>query len=216
MRIMSLTAAAIALLMLAAPASAQWESFDPDTDTDATSPEAVRALHRFARCVAERRTTQVRRVLSMDYRTDDYRASLLRLAERHGSCTEVPQLRANGRLFAARLAEALLARRLEGQSLATLVAFDPARGAIAARDESEMMSLCVVRAAPDKVAALFATEPASEAEDLALRALAPHLVECLSAGVTGAFNRPAIRSYLGLAAFRLSEHNAPSEAVGQP
>ena len=72
------------------------------------------------------------------------------------------------------------------------------------------MGICIVRAAPAEVAALFATEPASAGEAAAMRAVTPHLGRCLRTGVEAHFNRPAVRSILALAAFRLSENNQPA------
>lgn len=201
-----------AALLLAGTASAQTPESEGEAEPAAPSaPEAIRDLHDFARCIAERRTVPVRRLLAMDYRSAEYGPALRRIVTRTG-CPGTGQFRANGRFLAARMAEALIRERMRGASLATLVTHDPSRPALQARDEGELMSLCVVRAAPADVATLFATQPAGEAEAAAIGALAPRIGECLTAGATGRFNRSGLRSMLGLAAYRLAEQGSPSTA----
>jgi hypothetical protein len=174
-------------------------------------------LHQFAACVARGETRRARDVLAMDYRTPEYDAALIALLRAGTYCAEHPALNANHRFFAARIAEALLLADVRGGDLAGHVAFDPARPAIQARDETELMAICTVRAAPDRVGALFATRPASADESAAIQALMPQIGQCLAAGATGQFNRAAIRSILDLAAYRLSQHNAPrTVAAGRP
>lgn len=153
----------------------------------------------------------------MDYRTPEYDAALIALLRAGTYCAEQPALSGGNRFFAARIAEALLLADIRGGDLARHVAFDPARPAIEARDETEFMAICTVRATPDRVAALFATRAASAEEAAAVQALMPQIGQCLAAGATGQFNRAAIRSILDLAAYRLSRHNAPRTiATGRP
>ena len=182
---------------------------EPDAPMPST-PDDVRRLHDFAQCVANRRTQEARRVLEMDFRTAEYREAIVRLATTQQGCANFDRGRMSQRFFAGRVAEALLPASLGGAPLSARVAPDPSRFALAARDESELMSLCTVMAAPDLVAALFATPAASDAELAAVRALVPAIGPCLSAGVEGRFNRSAIRSMLALAAYRLSENNRPA------
>ena len=107
------------------------------------------------------------------------------------------------------MAEALLLEDLRGEDLGRRVALDPGRPPLRANGETELMGICIVRAAPAEVAALFATEPASAEEAAAMRAVTPHLGRCLRTGVEAHFNRPAVL-VLALAAFRLSENNQPA------
>lgn len=200
-----LLAAALAVVGAASvPAGAQ-DRVHRRTAARAPSAEDLRVLHRFAHCTARRHTIRARRLLAMDFRTADYERELVRLADVNSSCVPPGRLRAAAMLFAGGMAESLLRWRLEGRDLAARTAHDPNRPPIAARGETEVMSLCTVRAAPAEVTALFATEPASAQEAAAVRALTPHIRQCLAAGVTANLNRPAVRSLLALAAYRLNE-----------
>jgi len=182
---------------------------------DPSTPEDIRILARFSRCVADRQASRARPILAMDYRSRDYRSALRRLAESNWGCAPLGTLRFSGVLFAGGLAEALLNASIGPDALAAHVAIDPARAPIAARDENELMSLCTVRAAPAEISALLQTEAASPQEAAALRALIPHVTSCLAAGQRLSLNRPFLRSVLVLAAYRLSDHNgwAPVRAA---
>jgi hypothetical protein len=169
-------------------------------------PADVRILHRFSQCVVHRQGDRVRALLAADYRTDFYRREMLSLVRNNRYCLSAGTLRFSPALFAGGMAETLLRERLGGRDLAPFVALDPARPAIEARDEQELMALCTVRAAPAEVAALLTSEPASEGEAAALGGIIPRLNQCLTAGAALRVNRIAIRSLLALAAYRLSEH----------
>jgi hypothetical protein len=171
-------------------------------------PEDIRILHRFAQCVAERQPGRARAILADDYRTPAFDRRIRHLALVNRSCAPDGALMFGQLLFAGDLAEALLTERLGRGDLAPLVAFDPAAPPIEARNELELMSLCTVRAAPAEVAALLATEPATERETAALRGIMPRLDRCLSAGASARVNRIALRALLALAAYRLGQHRA--------
>lgn len=188
-----------------------------------SSPEDILRLHNYARCIAQTRPQRVRELLAGDFREAAYRQMADRLYRPEPRCwnhlgeaqrSRSLQVRFNSRMFAGRMAEALLLSDLAGGGLGARVAVDPARPPLPARNEEEMMSLCTVRAAPAEVAAIFTTQPASPEEAAAVRAITPRIADCLAAGATGEFNRPAIRSMLALAAYRLVWHNvAPPTAV---
>lgn len=199
-------AAAFGLVMTASGAAAQPRRGDIQW-SDAPQSRSQAELHDFAACVARGETRRAREVLAMDYREPAYDAALFRLLRGGLGCLDHTALSANRRFFAARIAEALLIRDIRETGLARRVAHDPARPPIQARDETELMGFCTVRAAPDGVAALIATRPASPEEAAAIQALMPQVAQCLAAGATGQFNRAALRSILDLAAYRLSEHN---------
>jgi hypothetical protein len=218
-RALSLSLAALAVLSAPAQAAQRDETRPPPV----SSPEDIRRLHNYARCIAETRPQRVRALLAMDFREAAYREAADRLYRPEPRCwpllgeaqrSRALQVRFNQRMFAARMAEALLLSDLGDGALADRVALDPARPSIEARNEEEMMSLCTVRAAPAETAAIFATAPASAEEAVAIRAITPRIAECLVAGATGEFNRPAIRSTLALAAYRLVQHNAATAAAG--
>lgn len=192
-----------ALALCAAPAEARGGRAAADRD----SPAAIRVLHDFAGCVAGDRwaRARVRAILAMDYRTDAAREALRSfIATRRICVAPYSALRAHRLVFAGALAENLLPR---DRALATLVAFDPARPPVQARDEREVMSLCVVRADPEAVGTLLATVPASAEEGAALRALSPLLGRCLRAGAQTRVNGLEVRALLALAAWRLAALN---------
>ncbi|TMJ19282.1 MAG: hypothetical protein E6G92_05660 [Alphaproteobacteria bacterium] len=175
---------------------------------EVTTAEAARTLHDFARCVIIRAPGRARALLAMDFTSDEYQDRIRTFAQSYWQC--VPQGHRLGfsRLpFAGDLAEQLLLLDAHGADLATQVAYDPARPPLAARSEQEAMALCAVRAAPQKVSALLATRPFSAEEAGALRALTPEAQSCLAAGVRLSLNGIALRAMLGLAAYRLAEHN---------
>jgi len=175
------------------------------------TPQAERTLHAFARCVALESPARTRAALAVEEGSPSFANGIRDLADWNRSCLNRGTLRANEHFFAGRMAEALLLRALQGGDLATHVAFDPARPPVRASNDAELMSICIVRAAPAEVAALFGTEPAGRAEAAAMQALHPYLGRCLRQGVEGRFNRPAIRSMLALAAYRLNENNQAAQ-----
>lgn len=179
-----------------------------------STPDDLRILARFSRCVADRQGSRARAILALDYRTDDYRSQMRRLAMSNWGCALPGTLRFSLVLFAGGMAENLLAANLHQGELAAHVALDPARAPLAARDENEMMSLCTVRAAPNEVAALLRSDTASPQEAAALTALVPHVTSCLAAGQRLALNRPFLRAVLVLAAYRLNDHNGWARADG--
>lgn len=202
-------AAILAVAALGASASASVRQ-GPRLDRDPATREEVRILARFSRCVADRSANRERSraLLALDYRTEHYRRELLRLAGDNTLCVPTGgRLAFGGVLFAGGLAENLLRQRGAVADLAVRVALDPARPAIASRDETELMALCVVRVSPAKVSALLQTAPASDEEGAALRALMPEFNSCLRAGSGVTLNRLFGRAILALAAYRLVDHN---------
>jgi hypothetical protein len=183
-------------------------------DEPATTGDRLILLN-FARCVAERMPERARALLAADYRTGAYQASMRRLAVGRSHCLPggSGRLRFSGVLFAGNLAEAFLAGTRSHGALAERVALNPAAAPLPARDQSEVMALCVVRAAPDDTETLLGTGHGSAEEAAALRALAPRIGSCLASGVEMRLNRPGLRALLALAAWRLVRHNAAPAAV---
>jgi hypothetical protein len=172
--------------------------------SEPSSPAEIRILADFSHCVAHRQSGQARALLAMDFHDRLYGRTLNRLVQSQRSCAPPGQLKFAGLPFAGGLAEALLHDRLGAGPLAPLVAYDPARPAIQARSESETMSLCTVRAEPDRVAALLATGAGTPAEASALNGLTPAVGQCLAAGSSMRLNRLGLRAMLALAAWRLA------------
>ena len=194
---------AAALTLCALPAEARLRAPDPERN----SPEAIRALHGFAACLARNHWSRgpAAEILAMDYRSDAQHQALRELIRERSECVApFHMLSSNTLLFAGAIAEAYLPR---DRDLATLVAYDPARPPVQARNEIEVMSLCTVRAMPAQVAALFAARPATPEEAAALNALAPQLGQCLRAGAHSRVNGLEVRALLALAAWRLSAAN---------
>lgn len=181
-----------------------------------TGPAAERVLGTFARCVAERWPDRAAAILALDYRTEEYRRRIRGFAQDVWRCAPRGVLRFSQLPFAGNMAEALLPRRLAGRDLAAAVAFDSARPPIAARSESEMMSLCVVRTAPAKVAALLATRPGSGEEVASFGPLMGDVGGCVAAGAQMRLDRVGLRAMLALAAYRLVDYNStPAPAAPQ-
>jgi len=199
-----LSVAAVALLLFAGAAEAAAQG-------RRNSPLAAQAMHNFAICAANRSPRGAARLLAMDFRTEAYTQALRRFALGHNSCTaRRTSLRFSGSLFAGGLAEQLLREPIGARPLALLVAHDPARPAIEARDETEAMGLCTVRQAPAETQALLATEPGSAQEAAAAAALTPAITACLTRGQAMRLNRPGMRALLALAAYRLVRESRPS------
>lgn len=186
-------------------------------DGTSSAPRDIRILHAFSGCAVRHHfsKTRARAVLAMDPTTPDYQRALVGLAGRSTHCLpgRGSRLRFTPLPFAGGMAEALLEEDNGLRDLAARVALDPAVPPLRAHDEIEVMSICAVRAAPAEVAALFATQPASDAENAALRAIMPRASQCLSAGTSLRLNAMSMRSRLALAAWHLAEHNRASAAA---
>lgn len=203
----------LAMLLLAAiapsqPASAQRDPArslrlegEPDTPAD------HRLLQRFSHCVAQRQPGQAATLLATDYRTPAYLSAMRRLAQNNSGCVPLDRARFSSILFAGGMAEALLRRQSAATDLAVRTALDPARP-LQALDETDVMSICLVRAAPSQAEALLASNAGSPQEAAALTALMPHVGDCLAAGMRLRLNRPGLRAMVALAAYRLVQHNA--------
>ncbi len=165
---------------------------------------SIQAVHNFGACVVRTTSEGARRVLAMDYRTDAYREALRRLARGHDRCVSPSwQLRSGEILLAGAMAEALLEADVKKADLPKRLSFDPQRPAIEARGPTEAMALCTALHEPRTTAELFRTEPGSREEKQAVQALDPVLTQCLSKNFKLTVNRPALRSLLALAAWRI-------------
>jgi len=116
-------------------------------------------------------------------------------------------------LFVGGMAERLLDRDVQDGTLGARVALDPDGSPLSTTDQAEIMSLCIVRAAPTEVETLFSTTPGSREETTALQAIGPGIAPCLARGAELRVNRPGLRAMLARAAYRLVRHNAAGEAT---
>lgn len=174
---------------------------------------AIEAMHNFSRCVVDRGARGPAALLAMDYRTAEHKQALRRLARGHDYCAR-GRIKFNGLLFTGGLAERLITRSLQRDAFVAAVAFDPSRPTLEARDTLEMIGLCTVRRSPMETMAIFDTEPATDAEDRAMKAAGPALVACVPAGQKATLNRPGLRAILALAAYRLIHNNRPGVMPG--
>lgn len=166
---------------------------------------AIQALHNFGACVVSRTPQGAREILSLDYNSADYEKSMQRYIRGHDYCVPFNgRMSSSGLLFAGALAEALLKSDVKSAQLPQRIAFDPAREVIPARSPSEAMALCTVLTAPRETARIFAAEPATPEETAAMKPLGGVLTDCLKKGSQITFNKPALRSLLALAAWRIA------------
>jgi hypothetical protein len=135
------------------------------------------------------------------------------LLDRNSGCLGFGEAHLNDLVFEGGMAEAILPVELHGATLASEVAFDPSHAPIRTRDERLVMSICIVRAAPDQVAALFETEPSSPSETGAFQSLAPMLSPCLRQGAEARLDRTSLRAMLALAAYRLVAPQVPQPSA---
>ena len=165
---------------------------------------AIQAVHNFGACAVSRTPQGARELLAIDYRAADFQARMRTYLKGHARC--MPFNGAIGSrevLFAGSLAEALLKADVKRSQLPQRIAFDPQREVIAARSPAEEMALCTVFQAPQATAKLFETEPATSEEDRAVNPLADVLPRCLKKETQLTLNKPALRSLLALAAYRI-------------
>jgi hypothetical protein len=164
---------------------------------------SLEAMHNFGACVVRTTPAGAEEVLAMDFRTDEYREKLSRLAKGHDRCTRPrTELKFNGVLFAGAMAEALLeepGRRV----LTRLSAAEDLAAPVAARSPLEAMALCGVITRPAAVGRLLESDVASDKEAEAIEALSPTLSACLTGADKAELNAPAMRSIVALAAWRI-------------
>jgi len=165
---------------------------------------SVQSLHVTGACIVDQMPRTARSVLAMDYRSPEYAEKLKALGTNSGRCLpRRTKFSASGVLFAGSLAEAFLKLDVRRKDLATRIAYDPAREPIVARGAIEEGALCTAFKAPKATADLLQTQPATSGEDEAVRLLSPVIGECLQKDVKIEMNKPAIRSLLALAAYRI-------------
>jgi hypothetical protein len=182
----------IALLVLAAAASG------------ASDAGSIRTLHDLGECVVSQTPRAARDVLALDYRAANYQQRLKSVGERSGRCmARASRLESSGILFAGSIAEAFLKRDWTSKRLASQISDDQTLPIVEVRSPLEEMALCTVRRAPRDTVALFRTLPATPGESATVTSLAPVLGECMAKGTKAELNKPAIRSLLALAAYRI-------------
>jgi hypothetical protein len=147
-----------------------------------------------------------RRVLALDFRTSEYKKDLRSLAFGHDDSRCLNggwRYKFAPSLLAGAMAEALLKSDIKKEELPKRLAYDPARAPIQARNELEKMALCTVMQAPVATVRLFDTQPATGAEQAAMKPVSDALSDCLQKGTQVTLNGPGVRSLLALAAWRV-------------
>ena len=195
--------AAVLALSLVDPAAAQ------QVRTERSETMQRRAVAAWTACIASEFPEDVEQLLSLDYRSDDYRELIGDLSQRRVSqeCFDAMprayrRIRLTGLPFAGGLAE----RMLEADDAEPLVNRF-ARAAIGREavtySYTDQVANCAVRGAPDLVANLFASEVASEEETSALSRLAPVIEICSQNGSAIQASPLAMRAMLATAGHRL-------------
>jgi hypothetical protein len=200
-----------AALALATPGVAKPVYGQPSDDL------SVQAMHNFAGCIADTTPKGAVEVLALDFRSPEYAKRLHRFSEGHadGRCLG-GHIQYNGVLLAGGMAERLLVEKMPANRFATAVAYDPAKAPIVARNAMELISICVLRAEPDKTYAIFGTDPTSADEAHTMQAIAPTLTNCIKAGQQVSLNKPGLRASLALAAYRLTQPEPVASADAKP
>lgn len=168
------------------------------------TPLAAQAMYNFAGCIVETSRPGVEKLLSGDYRTKEYHADARKMAKGHDRCATGSKLAFSQLLFTGNLAEHLLADEFSAATLAADLGRDRSATPIAARSDSEAISMCIAMRAPQDTAALFRTEVMSDNEKAALTAIAPQLPGCIKEGTEFKTNRAGLRALLALAAYRIA------------
>ncbi len=202
--------------MMAAPAVAQdTQEASPQValDNPPATAEDRAILHNFARCVAGRWPNQAAALIAGYSEREENRRALMRLVDTANSCLGRGVLRFSTMLFVGGMAERLLEQGARDTTLGARVALNPNGAPLSVQDQTEIMSICVVRAVPAEVETLFSSTPGSRAETAALQEIGPSIAPCLAQGAELRVNRPGLRAMLGLAAYRLVQHNATGEGA---
>lgn len=172
-----------------------------------TEPDsvAIQAVHNFGACVAQQTPRGAREVLALDFRSDEYQKKFRAMVQGHNRCIPFDGKLGTARLlFAGAMAEALLEQDRSSDALPRQLAYNPAREVIVARSSLEEMALCAVMQAPEETAHLFAIMPATDDEVRAMQPFGSILSKCLKESTKAELNRPALRSLLALAAWRVA------------
>lgn len=185
------------------------DSFFEDMPT--STPQARVILQNFGTCVADRSPDLSAQTLAEDFRSNAYTNRLRHVTRVNEDCfrgsRRANRLRSANLLVAGSIAERLVER--DAAPVNVQLARAASRAAPEARSPAEAVALCVVRSTPDDVAALLATEVASESEAIAARALGPVIGLCNQSGQGIEMSEAGLRAILATAAFRATRAGAP-------
>ncbi|RJY08576.1 hypothetical protein [Aurantiacibacter aquimixticola] len=211
MRIFVLVIVSMASLMTSAPADAQEER------NERMQRLAVEA---WTACMADEFPQDVNRLLTMDYRSDEYRRLMQDMGERRISerCFRAMprayrRIELGGLPFAGGLAEQAMERASE-EPLVLRLSMAVIGEQAQTYSYTDQVANCIARGAPNLVADLFATEPASDEEVTALAQIAPVQDICTRDGTAIEASPIAMRAMLATAGYRIlaAQDNAPVES----
>lgn len=215
MKLHALTLLAVAALA-AAPAMARGETDSADVfaaeAAKPITPRAAEAMAKYTECVVQANRGAAETLLAKDFRTEEYRDDIRRMAKGYGRCVPGQKLEFSSVLFAGNLAEHLLERNFPAATLAEDLARDRSATPISARSGIEAISICIAMRAPQDTAELFRTGAMSDDEGKALSAIAPQIQGCVRQGVEFRTNRSGLRALLALAAYRIAVTSREGEA----
>jgi hypothetical protein len=174
---------------------------------------AVQAVHNYAACIADTTPKGAEELLALDYGSSAYHKKLQALGKGHadGRCMAGNMIRSSQALLAGGMAERLLVKHSDRARFTAAVAADGDKPLVGAHDPLEDAAVCVIRADPAGSWAVLATDPTSDAELAALKAVSPSLPKCVPTGRKVVLNRPGLRAVLALAAYHMTQPASPAQ-----
>jgi len=178
------------------------------------------AVAAWTACIANEFPQDVNDLLVMDYRSNVYGDLITDLADRRVSeeCfREMPRayrrIQLGGLPFAGGLAEEMIEAE-EQQTLVMRLSMAVVGEPAETYSYTDQVANCMALGAPNLVADLFATDPASDEETAALTQLAPVQAICTRNGNAIEASALAMRSMLATASFRIlaAQNDAPVES----
>lgn len=161
-------------------------------------------LEQWAGCLARKNAGEAQRLLTMDFKTDEYERGMLKLSKSDKECFgSRGTMKAAGLLFAGELAEAMLER--DTTPLVARLAKASGGEATPAFSFTDKVAICVVRSVPNDVAALFSTARGSAEESASLNSLATPMGMCARAAEARkpiSINPAGLRAMLATASYR--------------
>ncbi|QZD95352.1 hypothetical protein [Qipengyuania gelatinilytica] len=196
--------ASIALAAVAAT-SATAQTRSRENETDVSKQRA--AVEAWTACIANERTDEVREVLALDFRSDEYRNKMKALAKARVSSecfNAMPRsyrkIELGGLPFAGGLAEQVI--EMDDEPLLQRLSMAALAGDVPTYSRTDAIAQCMARGAPHLVAILFDTEINSGEEIEALAELQPVSAACTRGAALEA-SPFGMRSMLATASYRL-------------
>ena len=159
------------------------------------------AIQRYGVCVVKASADKASKLLATDFTSTSYRAGLKNLALNNSGCFgRRGRMRASNLMFAASVAEALLAR--DETPLNVRLARAASGPAPRTYSATDAIAMCTVRSAPNEVAALLGAQVASDVEKAAATPVAAVFARCNQAGKQVSTTVEGLRAMIATAAFR--------------